>query len=161
MTKKIRMDVRQLPASEIDSYLRRHHYLQSVPAGARYRFAWVVPEQMFGLSCIVAAAMWGRPTARMEDQMRTLELTRFYCSDDLPKNSESRFLGAMLRILKREGWTRFISYADPAQGHKGTIYRAVGFREVGRTKRGNWGNRAGRASTPQHPKIKFELEVQG
>jgi hypothetical protein len=46
-------------------------------------------------------------------------------SDELPKNSESRVMGILLRLLRRYTNIKFlISYADPALGHVGTIYQA-------------------------------------
>jgi hypothetical protein len=57
-----------------------------------------------------------------------LTLTRLWLSDSLPQNSESRFLGVVLRSLKRHTRVKFlVSYADPTQGHLGTIYQATGW----------------------------------
>jgi hypothetical protein len=55
-----------------------------------------------------------------------LTLTRLWMSDELPKNSESRFLGIVMRALKRNTSLKFLlSYADPTQGHLGVIYQAT------------------------------------
>jgi hypothetical protein len=57
-----------------------------------------------------------------------LVLTRLWLSDELPKNSESRFIGVVLRSLRKFTSLRFlVSYADPGQGHLGTIYQATGW----------------------------------
>lgn len=53
--------------------------------------------------------------------------------DDTPRNSESKSIGIMLRILKKHGVQRVLSYADPNYGHVGTIYRASGFTLLGQT----------------------------
>lgn len=54
-----------------------------------------------------------------------LTLTRLWLSDELPRNSESRTLGVAARALRRHTAVKFIiSYADPSQGHVGTIYQA-------------------------------------
>jgi hypothetical protein len=61
-----------------------------------------------------------------------LTLARLWLSDELPQNSESRFLGVVLRGLKRHSRLKFlISYADPAQGHLGIIYQATGWLYTG------------------------------
>lgn len=61
-----------------------------------------------------------------------LTLTRLWISDDLPRNSESRILGILLRALKLGTSIKFIlSYADPSQGHVGTIYQASGWLYTG------------------------------
>jgi hypothetical protein len=57
-----------------------------------------------------------------------LTLSRLWLSDELPHNSESRFIGIVTRALKRNTSLSFlVSYADPAQGHLGTIYQATGW----------------------------------
>ncbi len=59
-------------------------------------------------------------------------LTRLWLSDQLPSNSESRVIGISLRALKRFSHIKFlVSYADPSQGHAGTIYQATGWLYTG------------------------------
>lgn len=54
------------------------------------------------------------------------ELMRLVLLDELPKNSESRFLGWCLRWLKdNTTLLAVVSFADPKFGHKGTVYRAT------------------------------------
>lgn len=54
-----------------------------------------------------------------------LTLTRLWLSDDLPRNSESRVIGIVARLLKKHTSLLFLlSYADPSAGHLGTIYQA-------------------------------------
>ncbi len=88
----------------------------------------------------VGAAIVGQPaTKSVADKHgglgNVLELRRFCCREDAPKNSESFFLGWMLRWLKKntEAAT-LLSFADTLQGHEGTIYKASNFQEVGRSK---------------------------
>jgi len=54
---------------------------------------------------------------------RVFELNRLWMSDDLPTNSESRFIGWVLRTIPKG--TILVSYADSAFGHSGIIYRAT------------------------------------
>lgn len=58
-----------------------------------------------------------------------IELNRMAFADWLPKNSESRALGFLMRWLKKNyPWLKFvISFADGIQCGDGTIYRASGF----------------------------------
>jgi hypothetical protein len=65
---------------------------------------------------------------------KVLELRRLVIIDDTPKNAESFFIGRTLKWLKRNTDTKLIiSYADPVQGHAGTIYKASNFKYIGRT----------------------------
>jgi len=52
-----------------------------------------------------------------------------------PKNSESRFIGVTIRILRKMFLVKgIVTYADDSQGHKGVIYKAAGFSLLGMTK---------------------------
>ena len=63
---------------------------------------------------------------------KTASLSRLWLVEELPKNSESRVIGAVLRSLKKHTNLKFLlSYADPAQGHVGTIYQATGWLYTG------------------------------
>ena len=50
----------------------------------------------------------------------------------MPKNSESKVIGTVLRSLKKNTNLKFLlSYADPAQGHVGGIYQATNWLYTG------------------------------
>jgi len=62
-----------------------------------------------------------------------LDLHRLAFADWLPRNSESRAIACMMRLIKKHyPWIEWIqSYADAAQCGDGTIYRASGFFLIG------------------------------
>lgn len=73
---------------------------------------------------------WDRNT-----QMNWWEIKRLAMSPICPKNSESRMIGVSLRLLKQKMIVRgVVTYADTAQKHEGTIYKATGFLCLGKTK---------------------------
>jgi len=54
------------------------------------------------------------------------ELNRLWVSDELPPNTESRFIGWVLRELKRDYPNLILlSYADGEQNHVGYVYQAT------------------------------------
>ena len=65
-----------------------------------------------------------------------LELNRMAFSDWLPRNSESRALSVVMRLIRKHyphlEWV--VSFADGTQCGDGTIYRASGFLLTGITK---------------------------
>jgi hypothetical protein len=62
----------------------------------------------------------------------TIELRRMALIDNAPKNSESYFIGKICWYIKKHsGIKRILSYCDTSRGHKGTIYKASGFKCVG------------------------------
>jgi len=77
---------------------------------------------------VYAVAIWGRPVSRQLNGLRWIELRRMAVADDAPKNTATRMLGWMLRELKKSGeWEKAISYQDTGC-HKGTIYKASGWK---------------------------------
>lgn len=78
-----------------------------------------------------AVAIWTTPIAanRLIDGFIALELRRFAISSDAPKNTASRMLGIMRRMILRK-WpdtSRLVSY-QAVEHHLGTIYRAAGWK---------------------------------
>ncbi len=71
-----------------------HSILPNSPPGFRVGFIIYAPN-----NAPVGAAMWGRPTARNEDQKTTLELTRLAHSPDAPRNMGSWALAQMRRWI--------------------------------------------------------------
>lgn len=63
-----------------------------------------------------------------------LELRRFACRDDCPKNTESYFISKIIMYLKKSNISDgLISYSDLSVGHVGTIYKASNFKLIGKT----------------------------
>ena len=106
---------------------------------------------------LVGAISFGKPASNSlcegccgkENAYRVYELNRLWMSDICPKNSESRFIGWSLRILKQlhPEWI-LVSYADTAQKHMGIIYRATNWTYTGLSaERGfDWGKNDGKHS---------------
>ena len=66
--------------------------------------------------------------------LKVLELRRFCCVDETPKNTESYFLSKIAWWIKRNtDCNRIISFADETYGHKGTIYKAANWKEAGKS----------------------------
>ena len=132
--------------------IEANHYLKYAPCGCKFALGIYVETELIG------TMIFGRPTARLEDQKSTLELTRMFLFDS-PKNSESKSLGLAERWIKKNRLeTRLISYADTAQGHTGTIYKAANWVQVGITKSGSWvrDGRPNRRGIIGGEKFKFE-----
>jgi hypothetical protein len=103
----------------------RHHYLHSAAGATILCFGVFVHERLLG------AMSFGRGPAQAYRLVRgastrdSATLSRVWLSDSLPRNSESRVVAIALRQLKRHTSLKFVvTYADPAAGHTGTIYRA-------------------------------------
>lgn len=152
------------------------HYLHKMPA--------VVPCAM-ALSVdgwIQGALVWALPPKETAARYgaETWELARLWLRDELPRNSESWFISRCLKHLRvSHPAVRFaVSYADPAVGHVGTIYKATNWRYEGMTdserKTPRWdylanGKRVGRAAhgiglavtkVRRLPKHRYSMELR-
>jgi hypothetical protein len=118
--------VRPIPKSTAKELLVREHYLHSFPGGTKLAFGVFVGQRLLGAATMGVGPFLGYSLvegARPED---CITLTRLWLSDELPKNSESRALGIVLKALRRNTSLKFsLSYTDPAAGHIGTIYQAT------------------------------------
>lgn len=90
---------------------------------------------------IFAVAIWTSAIAanRLTDGERCLELRRFAIAPDAPRNSASRLLSVMCRKIKQK-WPdllRAISY-QAVEEHKGTIYKAAGWKPVAFSESSAW-----------------------
>ena len=76
-----------------------------------------------------AVAIWSQPIIRaMAKDGKTIELRRLAIVDNAPKNTASRMLAVMCRLVKKKypQMERAISY-QAVEVHEGTIYRAAGW----------------------------------
>ena len=112
-----------------------------------------------------AIAMWSLPIAanRITDGAHCLELRRMAIAPDAPRNTASRMLGIMRRLIAKErpDIRRLLSYQDTAV-HTGTIYKAAGWTPVRTGAYQTWGNhskRPGRIEQSRAPKVRWELSM--
>jgi hypothetical protein len=88
----------------------------------------------------VGAALWMPPTARAAKGLaarllgdaslhkRVLVLSRLVVAPGEPQNAAGMLLGHSTReVVAAKRWALLATYADEAQGHQGTIYRATGW----------------------------------
>lgn len=109
---------------------------------------------------IFAVAIWSHPVALSLPQREWLELRRLAVAPDAPRNTASRVLAVMARLIRRErpGVVRLISYQD-TEVHRGTIYRAAGWTAAAEvTPFARW-DKPGRPRPPEQsraPKRRWE-----
>ncbi len=94
---------------------------------------------------VVGAALWMPPTAKAAGHLarrllgdparhrEVLNLSRLVIAPGEPKNAAGLLLGASERLVRRDPrWALLTTYADPARGHQGTIYRATNWTPDGK-----------------------------
>jgi hypothetical protein len=107
-----------------------HHYLHRRPA----------ISHAFGLENdgrTVGVMTFGMPPSRhlqigacRVNPDIVIELNRLWCSDEMPRNTETWFIARCLRLMPP---MLIVSFADTAKSHFGIVYRAANFRYAGWT----------------------------
>ena len=114
--------------SDIRHIFEDFHYKKGhMGGGISVCFAMLLNNELVGGSVL------GKP--RHEDKYKNcIDIRRMACLDDAPHNSESWFLGSILKyFLANTNYTGVLSYSDLTVGHIGTIYKATNFVETGKT----------------------------
>lgn len=118
--------------SAVRGIITEFHYLHSMPAASRRCYGVFHDSILAGAVVFTAGARRGHNILAAARPQEVATLARLWLTDELPKNAESRVIGAVLRHLRRHtGWRLLLSYADPAAGHVGTIYQATGWLYLG------------------------------
>ncbi len=115
-----------------------------------------------------AVAWWSHPVARGLEGQGMLELRRFAIAPDAPKNTASRLLSVMSRLVVKDfpNIKTLISYQD-TDVHTGIIYKASGWK-IGKiigeritelNQHHNWKSRPNRTNQSTAPKIRWELKI--
>jgi hypothetical protein len=110
----------------------KNHYLHSFPGGTMLSLGVFAGGQLLGALTLGAGPAFVHSLVEGACRDDCLTLTRLWLADELPANSESRTIGMVIRSLRKYTDLKFlISYADPTQGHLGTIYQATNWLYIG------------------------------
>ena len=124
--------VRPVPPNVIKPLIVEHHYLHCMPSACWRCFGVYVGDQLMGAVVFTAGPRHGHRILSGAKPQQVPVLARLWLSDTLPRNSESRVIAIVIRLLRRDRqWKMLLSYADPAAGHSGIIYRASGWLYLG------------------------------
>ena len=124
--------VQPIPFVAARKMIVNHHYLHSLPGGTKLAFGTFLEGKLLGAITFGVGPYNAHRLVKEAVRDDCLTLTRLWLSDELPANSESRVIGVSLRAIRKNTKIIFlISYADPSQGHMGTIYQATGWTYTG------------------------------
>jgi len=114
--------------SDIREIFHEFHYKKSNMGGGISKcFALYINGILMGGSVL------GKP--RHEKKYKNcIDIRRMACLDSSPFNSESFFLGQIIKWVKYNyDFDNILSYSDLTVGHIGTIYKASNFKLIGET----------------------------
>jgi hypothetical protein len=124
--------VKRVCRKDIRCFIEKWHYSRSINGCiADYCYALYDGSEIKGAMFFGRMAMANQWKRFSSCESSVIELRRLCCIDDTPKNTESYFIGAALRLLKKDwGGGCVVSYADKEHGHSGVIYKASNFKEI-------------------------------
>ena len=128
-------ECRLVTRQEITAFIEQWHYSGSINGCiADYSFGLYDNDNLIGAMFYGRLAMANQHKKYTDDPTKITELRRLCCIDDTPKNTESYFIGATLRWLKKNTiLEKVVSYADSNYNHTGIIYKASNFVYLGQT----------------------------
>jgi hypothetical protein len=139
----------RLPIIHWSNIVRNTHY---ICFGLSFDYRWY------------AVGIWSSPVAqnRFKDGKKILELRRLAICRNAPKNTATRMLSVMIKIIKKRfpDINRLISYQD-TQVHSGTIYKAGNWENINKTKFITWSmrNKTHNKDQSTGDKIRWEFNL--
>lgn len=136
--RKSDFDVRSISLATAQSLVRAYHYSAGGANTATYRHGLFKKGDIFDAECL-GVAWWIPPTKSAalatypENWKGVLSLSRLVIAPGVPKNACTFLLARSRKLIDRKLWPCLVTYADEWQGHRGTIYKADNWREVGKT----------------------------
>jgi hypothetical protein len=125
---KSRCKIKTCKFNDIRHIFEEFHYKKAhMGGGISICFAMFMDDKLVGGSVL------GKP--RHEKKYHNcIDIRRMACLDSSPCNSESYFLGQIIKwITCNTDYDNVLSYSDMTVGHSGTIYKASNFKEIGLT----------------------------
>lgn len=121
--------VKLVDRKEISNFIEANHYSGSINGCiSDYCFGLYDNDVLIGAAFFGRMAMAGQYRRFSDNEKDVIELRRLCCIDDTPRNTESYFIGQMIKWLKKNTELKVIvSYADAEYNHSGTIYKASNF----------------------------------
>lgn len=116
----------------VDHMIREGHYLGRWPGTITAAFQLNAAGLPMG---VLTYSLPPRETFKRYGAGLVWELSRLWVSDDMPRNTETWFIAKTIQWIQRNRHDvdLLISYADPSQGHQGTIYKAANWQCDGMT----------------------------
>ena len=117
------------------SVYRKYHYFGDKDFLNSYSFGALFSGEVWGsISFGIPNATAIRGLYNRDEQYGVMEITRLAFKPEAPRNSCSRLISQSIKLLRKRYPLRLIiTYADTAQDHVGTIYKASNFKSHGLT----------------------------
>lgn len=131
------MNIKPINAESARKYIATYHYSKTLPDSTKFIYAGFFGDSIAGVICYGMGAGKNQYTALIPNinNGEYLELTRLWCHDNMPKNTESKLISGSLKMLPKQ-YKLILSFADPSKGHLGIIYQATNWLYCGMSNGG-------------------------
>ena len=108
---------------DIEPLIKAYHYLHRMPAGILKCFILLESNNIIPVGGAVFS------NGRIQYQGKYLDFSRLWVDDRCPQNTESKFVAYCIKNLQAAfpDFEGIVTWADPKQGHTGTLYKACNF----------------------------------
>lgn len=122
--------VTPIPSGIASEIVMQNHYLHRAPQISQ-SYGLIEGHEILGVITFGPPASRHLQVGVCTDRPDVVtELNRLWVDDCMPRNTETWFMSRALRLMPPR---IVVSYADTAQGHDGTVYRAANFNYAGWT----------------------------
>ena len=131
------MKIKPITSKSARKYIATYHYSKTLPDSTKYIYAGFLGNSIAGIICFGMGSSKNQYTALIPDikEGQYLELTRLWCPDNMPHNTESKIISESLKSLPKK-YKLILSFADPSKGHLGIIYQATNWYYCGMSNKG-------------------------
>ena len=126
------MVIKPIPIPLARQYIAAFHYSHTMPDSTRFCYGGFLNGRLCGVACYGMGCAKSEYTALLPniENGTYIELTRLWCANDYPRNTESKLIAESLKLLPPE-IKLVISFADESEGHCGIIYQATNWYYLG------------------------------
>lgn len=131
------IEVKEIEAKFARGYIATFHYSKTMPDSTRFCYGGFYKGKLLGVICYGMGCGKNQYTAIIPDikNGEYVELTRLWCANSAPKNTESKMISKSLKMLPKE-IKLVVSFSDESEGHCGIIYQATNWYYLGKNKGG-------------------------
>lgn len=125
-------NIRPVPHWEAKTFIEKWHYSKRMPTGKNICYGLFHNSELYAV--IVYGIGVNPYQAKFLKVEKVLEIKRMCRSEPSKNYPLSRFIALTTKFVTKENPTQaIVAFADPEQGHEGTVYNASGFARHGTT----------------------------
>ena len=125
-TSALHLNLRPIPHKIAKAFVEKWHYSRRIPTGKNFYFGAYNGEELY--AAIVYGIGVNPYQARFLGVESVIEIKRMCRSEPRINFPLSSLIRKTMRMVRRlMPYDAVVAFADPEQGHEGTVYKAAGF----------------------------------